>query len=148
MNRFMDKVSPEPNSGCWLWIGGTQARGYGYIRPDGAHQNILAHRAAFLLFRGEITAGLMVCHKCDVPCCVNPDHLFLGTAKDNAADRDQKRRGIRPPLHIGASHPRAKLTEEQADQVRASTGPLRETAALFGMGLSQISAIRRGKSWK
>lgn len=79
--RFLDKISPEPNSGCWLWVAGTTGE-YGKFHmihrrvPRGGHAS--AHRAAWLLFRGDIPHGLEVRHKCGVRCCANPDHLFLG----------------------------------------------------------------------
>jgi hypothetical protein len=86
----MDKVSPEPNTGCWLWLGApVDWKGYGRFYRDGAA--VLAHRAAWGLFRGE-PADLRVLHKCDNPACVNPDHLFLGTQLDNIRDRDAKGR--------------------------------------------------------
>ena len=78
---------PEPNSGCWLWLGRCDGKGYGRFN------NTMVHRLSYLAARGPISAGLLVLHKCDVPGCINPDHLFLGTALDNARDRDRKGRG-------------------------------------------------------
>ena len=95
--RLMAKVYPEPNSGCWLWDGGINAQGYGLISVGG--RSISTHRTAYRLFIGEIPAGvghhgICVCHRCDVPACVNPAHLFLGTQKANIADMYSKgRRG-------------------------------------------------------
>jgi hypothetical protein len=82
---------PVPEAGCWLWTGRRATAGYGVI--TGPHQQkIGAHRAAFEAFIGPIPDGLLVCHKCDTPACCNPQHLFLGTHKDNMQDMALKGR--------------------------------------------------------
>lgn len=93
LDRFMDKVSPEPNTGCWLWIGALSLCGYSRIGLGG-HQGGMrpGHRIAWLLFRGEIPDGFEVAHKCDVRICVNPQHLWLATHADNMADMIRKGR--------------------------------------------------------
>lgn len=88
---------PEPNSGCWLWIGGQTTEGYGLLyktnSTTGERKHITAHRAMWEQTFGVIKeSGLVVCHKCDFPPCVNPDHLFLGTPRDNALDMIAKGR--------------------------------------------------------
>jgi hypothetical protein len=75
----------EPNTGCWIWDGAWDADGYGRAKFDG--EGLPAHRLAWMGFRGRIPVGLTVRHRCDVSCCVNPDHLSLGTIQDNIDDR-------------------------------------------------------------
>jgi len=90
IERFLDKISPEPNTGCWLWNAVLTGTGYGNFMVN--RSVYTAHRASFLIHKGPIPDGMQVCHKCDVRCCVNPDHLFLGTSQDNAIDKCNKGR--------------------------------------------------------
>lgn len=89
---------PEPNSGCWIWVagvwGGRRGMLYGYASFQGRTR--LAHRASYEAFKGPIPDGLCVCHSCDNPLCVNPDHLWLGTHTDNRRDMIRKGRRYRP----------------------------------------------------
>lgn len=89
--RFNKKYMPEPNTGCWIWTASSNSKGYGRI-GIGTSTSRMAHRVSYLLFKGEIPIGLLVCHSCDVPSCVNPDHLFLGTNKDNMNDMVKRNR--------------------------------------------------------
>lgn len=98
LEKFTAKYIPEPNSGCWLWTASTYPNGYGRMRmPDGITVKVATH-VAILLFRDELVpVGYYVCHKCDNSYCVNPDHLFLGTAADNTRDCINKGRHKPPP---------------------------------------------------
>ncbi len=106
-NRFLDKVSPEPMSGCWIWTGNISKYGYGYLSIN--DKNVRAHRCSYSLFVGEIPKDLYVCHTCDLRCCVNPRHLFLGTQRDNMKDMVAKGRASRVIGAIGENHSSAKL---------------------------------------
>lgn len=79
--RFMEKIAPEPNTGCWLWLNCVDRKGYGKFGIDRKAQ--LAHRVSYVLFRGPIPEGLVIDHLCNTPTCVNPSHLRATTAKEN-----------------------------------------------------------------
>lgn len=88
--RIEARSIPVTESGCWLWLGWVNAKGYGRMYARGT--NVGAHRFAWSAVNGSIPAGLYVCHKCDTPSCVNPAHLFLGTPTDNNHDMVAKKR--------------------------------------------------------
>ena len=126
-------------SGCWLWLGALNAHGYGTIRND-LISGRLAHRYSWALANGKtIPNDTFVCHACDNPACVNPDHLFLGTQKDNM--RDMHRKGRNAPS------PTTKLTENQVREIRKSTDRNKDIADRYGMNPSTISNIRARRIW-
>lgn len=92
IERFEEKIERIPFSGCWIWTATVTHSGYGHMRAGGSRGLIMAHRFAYGHFISAIPDGMLVCHRCDVPACCNPAHLFLGTYKDNAHDRDRKLR--------------------------------------------------------
>lgn len=144
-DRFDRLWMPEPNSGCWIWSGLTNSRGYGRIVVSGHDQR--AHRVSYELYCGPIPDGKLVCHRCDVPSCVNPAHLFLGGAADNHHDMRSKGRGA-----VGARHGRAKLSEANvaAIMVLLELGGLSraEIGRRYGVSSGRISDIALGKTWK
>lgn len=128
---------PVTESGCWLWTGQLM-RGYGAIklRKGGV---MSAHRFFYMDLVGAIPPGALVCHKCDTPSCVNPNHLFLGTASDNMTDMLRKgRNGLGP---------RKRLTPEVAASIRNSRNSIRATAKIYGVSRRTVSDIRSGKTW-
>jgi predicted XRE-type DNA-binding protein len=137
IDRFLSHV--RKTSGCWYWTACRLPRGYGQFRlPDG-HE--LAHRASYRLFVGPFREK-QVLHVCDVPACVNPAHLWLGSQTDNMRDAKRKGRTAR-----GEAHGRHKLTNAEVAVIRASHLYQRELAAAFGVTQSHISEIRSGNRW-
>jgi hypothetical protein len=147
LERFERLIEPDLNSGCWIW-GGTlvQPDNYGHIEINGERWS--AHRLSFTLFKGAIPDGLLVCHWCDTPPCVNPAHLFAGTYQDNIRDMHAKGRARRC---CGSLSPHAKLTEAAIPLIRlrlAAGASCRAIGEDFGVSADVINAIRRGRSWK
>lgn len=144
---FWESFIPEPNSGCWLWLGCVGPTGYGTVfRGPGKKPNSeRSHRWSWRIHHGPVPAGLHVLHKCDVRSCVNPDHLFLGTHTDNMHDMRRKGRLVN---RRGEAHGCAKLTAAQVEAIRSSSGTNTAIAKTFGVGRTTISEIRLGKTWQ
>lgn len=136
--RIMAKVSKEGGA-CWLWNGSCSKDGYGVMGVGRSQKR--AHRMAYECFVGEIPDGMLVCHTCDVPKCVNPDHLFLGTSKENAADMVKKGRNYVTPRE---KHHHSKLTPNQVTELvdlRKSGKKLAELAKMYGIHFGTVSQI-------
>lgn len=141
MQEVLDWSSmPEPNSGCQLWIKAASYAGYGQFSWGGKLR--LAHRAAYELASGPIPSGLAVCHRCDVPSCVNPQHLFLGTPKENMGDASNKGRLVK-----GSRHLLAKITESDARAIASSSLSYAQLARQYGVSRTLIYRIKRGLAW-
>lgn len=140
--EILERSIPEPNSGCWLWVGTAASKGYGALYFQGTAYR--AHRASYLAFRGDI-GNLLVCHRCDVRGCVNPNHLFLGTHRENNLDRDRKGR---QNILKGEHAYKTKLTTEQVLFIRSSGLPHKMMAEMLGVHGSNIRAILDRRSWK
>jgi len=141
--RFEAKFIKGSDDECWIWEGAVCDGRYGKIKNGQAAESV--HRVAWKLYKGEIPEGLLVCHSCDTPLCVNPDHLWLGTDADNMRDKTEKGRGNSPK---GAAHGSAILTEIDVRAIRASAQSNRKLAFLFDTGKSNVSAIKRREIWK
>jgi len=90
LERVVSRIASCPEAGCWLWGGYLKPDGYGRVRLHGTKW--LAHRAVYELMVGPIPEGVQVCHSCDNPSCVRPDHMFLGSQRDNVQDCIKKGR--------------------------------------------------------
>jgi hypothetical protein len=135
---------PITDCGCWIWLGTTAGGGYG-VFTDG-QRRIKAHRLSFELHVGPIPQGLFVCHRCDVPPCVNPAHLFLGTCADNCEDMRLKGRSQR-----GIRNGHVKLTELEVLRIRealkAGLSSVTSLGQQYGVSQSAISLIKARKTW-
>lgn len=132
-DRFHEAYSPEPMSGCWLWLHLLDRDGYGRIWTC-KKKETPAHRWAYQTLVGEIPDGLRVLHRCDTPSCVNPDHLFLGTQRDNMRDMVNKGR-------LGGNGKR--LTPEIHQAIAASTLSRNATARQFNVRPSTVTKIKK-----
>jgi hypothetical protein len=149
--RFWSKVDldgpihPLLKTKCWLWLGAHQMdSGHGVFRLRGT--NMPAGKAALILSDVEVTAGLNICHHCDNPPCIRPDHLFQGTDKENAQDMAQKGRSS-----WGEKHYRAKLTNADARSIiqEYAAGALaKDLAAKYRVSPSAVGALLTGRQWK
>lgn len=141
--KLFDKVFYSPD-GCWYWTASTCGK-YGRLVID--EKNIKAHRLSFELHKGPITDGMHVCHSCDNPLCVNPDHLYLGTHQDNMKDRNSKGRQAR--LH-GVMSGQAKLDNTSVQIIREAKRDgwrSKDIAKYFGISKGQIWNICKGGQW-
>lgn len=141
--RLDDQTIPVTESGCWIWLGMLDSGGYGTIKLNRRTQK--AHRVSWEHYRGLIPDEIKVLHRCDIPMCINPDHLFLGTQAENIADMIAKGRNRGSP---GEQNGRAKLTVKQVLEIRHSCSGVVSTSKQYGVSPSMISQIRLGQSWK
>ena len=149
IERFESKFTPEPMSGCWLWTGAYRKDGYGAFYVNGKIRS-KASRVSFEIYNGIIPAGMSVLHTCDMPSCVNPHHLFLGTQKDNMADMFRKGRDNKGN-RSGEINPMSKLDESDVlfiRLIRMYGVPINEIAIEFNIKKSTVSSIINRQSWK
>lgn len=141
-DKILKFAMPEPNSGCWLWTGCLDKNGYGKVSSGIRSKPVHAYRASYEEFVGPIPKGLCVLHKCDVRSCVNPDHLSIGTYRDNTQDMMRKGRGP-----IGERQGSAKLTAADVLYIRSSSEGERLLAKRFSVSHATIYRARRGDCW-
>jgi len=145
--RFDSKVERIPEGGCHVWMGGLLASGgYGVFMANKVSHR--AHRFSWIQANGEIPKGMFILHSCDNPCCVNPDHLSVGTHQDNMDDMVKK--GRQNPAR-GTKHSSHKLTEKQVRAIRASSVSSRKLGAEYGVSKTLINHIKtkskKGWGW-
>lgn len=141
----------EKTNTCWNWVGSKSSKkgeggGYGQFWVDG--KMVRVHRFSYELHKGKITNGLFVCHTCDNSLCVNPDHLWLGTNKENITDMMRKQRGHVKP---GEENPQAKLTWEKVRQIRElyvkNEMGYKKLGRLFSVNWRTIADILKNVTW-
>lgn len=145
VDRFWEKVIKAGDDECWHWTGARLKTGHGQF--FNGKKVIGAHRYCYEMHEGQIPLGMMVCHSCDVPFCVNPRHLFLGMPSDNMRDRDKKGRQA-----FGERQGCSKLTSEQVKQIRnmynESNISQRSLAAQFNVNQRAIWAVLSNETWR
>ena len=150
--RIEKNISHEPMSGCWLWIGSSDDKGYariGATLQDGGRIVIRVHRFMYVKKHGPLEFGQVVRHKCDVRCCVNPDHLIVGTQLDNI--RDMIQRG-RQRAGKGERHALSVLTEERVQAIRSLAEQCNfsfmKLARIFEVDPATIRRVVDRESWQ
>jgi DNA-binding CsgD family transcriptional regulator len=141
--RFLSYIDKKEN-GCWQWKSAKNAKGYGYLLVEG--KNLFAHRYSYQHYKGAIPDSMLVCHSCDNPSCVNPEHLFLGTNINNMQDMIEKGRQCK-----GESKSNSKLTEEEVSEIRMLLNnglSNKEVAIIFNVSDMTISGIKTNRTWK
>jgi len=167
IERLDRHVMPEPNSGCWIWLGAMQSGGYGSVWFGNRTERV--HRVSWIAHFGEIPERLCVCHRCDVRLCINPEHLFLGTLLENNQDRHVKGRdfiatnraaalGIlaKARSHVrvtpsGTINANARLREEDIPAIRAAFAEgvsTHELARRYGVTQPTMWRVTSGKGWQ
>lgn len=138
--------------GCWGWKGSLAKGGYPVMTCRKACGPDRGHRASWVIHKGEIPQGLFVCHSCDNPICTNPDHLWIGTHKENNDDKMKKgRQGlVNPPYKSGSQNGSSKLKEDQVKEIRILLEKgltSREIGKQYGVSKTTILRIKTGKNW-
>lgn len=144
--RLLKRVDVDDETGCWIWTGRIEGWGYGAI--DARGRTYGAHRLSYETFVGPIPEGMIVCHACDRPPCINPAHLWLGTHADNASDRDNKGRQIAPR---GEDHGNAVLTEPDIAAIRSAHAggeSMTSLAKRYSVTRQNIGFIVRRATWR
>lgn len=145
-DRLQARAHPNSATGCIEWGGYRNEHGYGRIIVGGKVR--FAHRVAYELYVEPLKDGFCIAHKCDNPSCLNPEHLFQTTHAGNMADMRDKGRSDKVKKAKGASHWRAKLTENQAAAIKADIRPLREIASQYQLNKSTVYMLKTGRTWK
>ena len=131
IDDYWNKVNKETSTGCWEWTGRLTKDGYGGFKMN--HQDMQVHRWS-MVFKGHNIAELVVCHKCDNPKCVNPDHLFLGTQADNVRDMIAKGRYVKP---------QSKLSAEDIIAIQQSTDSYKVIGNRFNISAPYVCSIKQ-----
>jgi hypothetical protein len=145
IERFLTKYIIDENTNCWNCT--LKSNRYPNFKLSSPRRQISGHRFSYIIHKGEIATNMFVCHSCDNMKCINPEHLFLGTSRDNIDDMLNKKRQAK-----GSNNGNAKLTEEKVKEIKIHlTNPYpkinEHLAEKYNVNSRTISAIRRNKIW-
>ena len=140
--RLLRNISINLN-GCWNWQGSKSVKGYGRIKFEGVYWS--THRLMAFLKLSDLGEGSVVCHRCDNPSCINPDHLFVGTQLENILDRDLKGRRNQAK---GENQGSSKLTAAQVTSIRLDTRKHSTIAAEYGITRAHVGNLKANRAWK
>lgn len=150
LDRFLSKIAYTANiNNCWDWMGGISRGGYGNfgVRINNATKNIICTRLSYFIHNNKDPYGFAVLHKCDNRKCVNPNHLYLGSNKDNSEDMVQKNRQA-----SGVNNGSSKLSEQQVIEIRKEyvfrTVSFQKLANKFNLAKATVKSIIKRETWK
>jgi hypothetical protein len=146
LKKFEDKFTRRGQRSCWPWHATRTAKGYGRVNIQRTY--FLAHRVAYVLYKGPIPDGVgfhgtCLLHRCDNPECVNPNHMFFGTVEENNNDMARKNRSA-----YGVRANTAKLDDEKVRAIRTSSATVASIARMYGVGWSCVHKIRERETWR
>lgn len=155
LQRFEEKFEVDNITGCWVWTASLDEHGYGMFRDSDYKNMQRANRTSWRFYVGQMPTGMLVCHKCDNPNCVNPEHLFLGTQAENMADMKAKKRTSWGDNN-GENNGQSKLTVAAVIDIRARykrgnryhAGTIQELAKQYNVHPNYIAKVALKKVWK
>ena len=141
IDELLSKSQPIPFSGCFIWDLSVDKTGYARTTNNG--KTVVGHRLAYKLAYGDIPEGIFVCHRCDIPSCINPQHLFLGAHSENMKDMVTKKRSAKHERHS-----QSKLNSEKVKSIRNSNKNVSQISREFGVHRSTIRDVLDEITWK
>lgn len=149
IKRFWSKVNIKSDLECWEWIAKSKTeKGYGVINAGRNNGTFKAHRVSYCISKGLIPDGSLVLHSCDNPGCCNPNHLRIGTAKENTSDAIERKRIKNPPVKLGEDHHNTKFTSKELKEIIDDKRTYKEISNHFGVSIQTIYRVKNRKTWK